>query len=92
MATLNAVIGDLSSDHIPSRQLGPASTIRDPIFTMTDTNSSQSFENRFRAIIPALPEPEPEIDMQPVGWDQLVLEGFPLYCEILKYSQSHESY
>ncbi|KAG5524141.1 hypothetical protein RHGRI_030963 [Rhododendron griersonianum] len=97
MTTLNAVIGDLSSDPIPSRQLDPASTIRNPIFTMVNPSSPQSFGNRSRAMMPALPEPEPKIDMQAVGWAiaddddyaspiiqgwyQFELEGFPLHPE-----------
>ncbi|KAG5565860.1 hypothetical protein RHGRI_001688 [Rhododendron griersonianum] len=101
MATLNAAIGNLSSDPIPSRQLVPTSTIRNPIFTMTDPNPSQSFGNRFRAMMPALPEPEPEIDMQYVGWAiandddyaapiiqewyQFELEGFPLHPEYVPF-------
>ncbi|KAG5552996.1 hypothetical protein RHGRI_010980 [Rhododendron griersonianum] len=68
MAALNAIIGDLSSDPIPSRQLDPVSTIRNPIFTMADPDISQSFRNRFRTMMPTQPEPEPEVDMQAVGW------------------------
>ncbi|KAI8555288.1 hypothetical protein RHMOL_Rhmol05G0163000 [Rhododendron molle] len=64
MATLNAVIGDLSSISIPSRQLNPISTICNPIFAMADQNSSKSFGKWFRAMMLAFPEPEPEIDMQ----------------------------
>ncbi|KAG5565633.1 hypothetical protein RHGRI_001521 [Rhododendron griersonianum] len=68
LATFNAIIGDLHDGPILPIQLDPASTHRDPIFIMTDPNPSQSFGNRFRAMIPALPEPEPKIDMHAVGW------------------------
>ncbi|KAG5528906.1 hypothetical protein RHGRI_029535 [Rhododendron griersonianum] len=97
MVALNAIIGDLSSDPIPSRQLDPASTIRNPIFTMANPSTSQGFGNRFRTMMPAQPELEPKVDMQAVGWAiadnddyaapliqglyQLELEGFPLHPE-----------
>ncbi|KAG5553243.1 hypothetical protein RHGRI_011190 [Rhododendron griersonianum] len=97
MVALNAIISDLSSNPIPSRQLDPASTVRNPIFTMADPNTSQSFGNRFRTMMPAQLELEPQVDMQAVGWAiadnddyaapiiqelyQLELEGFSLHPE-----------
>ncbi|KAI8535425.1 hypothetical protein RHMOL_Rhmol10G0172800 [Rhododendron molle] len=88
-------IGDLLGGPIRPIQYGPTSTRRDPIFIMTGPNFSQSFENRFRALMSAQPELEPEVDMQAVGWAiadnddyatpriqelyQLELEGFPLH-------------
>ncbi|KAI8571801.1 hypothetical protein RHMOL_Rhmol01G0147300 [Rhododendron molle] len=97
LATLNVVIGDLHSDPIQLVQLDPTSTIRNPIFTITDPDSSQSFVSRFRTMMLALPEPEPEVNMQAMGWGiadnddyatsiiqewyQLKLEGFPQYPE-----------
>ncbi|KAI8542938.1 hypothetical protein RHMOL_Rhmol08G0178800 [Rhododendron molle] len=68
MTTLNAIIGDLHAHPIQLVQLDPTSTRHDPIFTMTDPNSSQTIGNWFKAMMPALPKPELEIDMQAIGW------------------------
>ncbi|KAG5561994.1 hypothetical protein RHGRI_004885 [Rhododendron griersonianum] len=104
LTTLNAVIGDLHGDPIHSMQLDTATTICNPYFAVIDPNSSQSLVTRFRAMMPALPKPEPEIDMQTVGWGiadnddyvapiiqewyQLELEGFPQDPEYVPFDHA----
>ncbi|KAI8524818.1 hypothetical protein RHMOL_Rhmol13G0179600 [Rhododendron molle] len=65
---LNNNIGDLYADAVPSVRLDPASTRNLPVFTVVPPDLSQDFVSRFRAAMPALPEHEPELDMQAVGW------------------------
>ncbi|KAI8547478.1 hypothetical protein RHMOL_Rhmol07G0199200 [Rhododendron molle] len=93
----NDIISDLHDGSVPSVRLDPASTCNVPTFAVAPPDPSQDFVSRFRAVMPALPEPEPELDMQAVGWAiadsedytapliqewfQLELEGFPLHLE-----------
>ncbi|KAG5554585.1 hypothetical protein RHGRI_012224 [Rhododendron griersonianum] len=100
MTTFNDVFRDLQRDTVFSTQLLPGTTVRNSFFTFAGTALDGSPIERARLARAAGP-PEPELDMQAVGWaiadhnnfevprinewDELALEGFPVEPEAVPF-------
>ncbi|KAG5543987.1 hypothetical protein RHGRI_016665 [Rhododendron griersonianum] len=103
MTTFNDVFRDLQRDTVFSAQLLPGTTVRNSFFTFAGTALDGPPIERARLARAAGP-PEPELDMQAVGWaiadhnnfdvprinrwDDLAFEGFPAVPEEIPFDHA----